>query len=593
MKQACLKLFGLLFIALTITACGGGSEGGGTNGANNGNGIDESNTGGGNPTDVLRGIASQGGPMGQVEIVAVELGSNRGTRAVTNADGSFELNVNGLNRPLKIFATNSRTAESFALTNVAFAAQSVAHINEATHAVTQAMGNTPTAQRQAQLSEAITNALASYLNNSSVNFGSDPNYRADLTGMDGVLGLVRIAFVNGNSILLENRANPTQRVLIDTTTINAPPPVVLPAVSANQSLNILELRDLVHAFEAALQMESSDASKFDAVMHPEFLDEDGFTAADIAAISNAIDLSLERFEILRCFADTTATQDRCLVRIVLRSNAPDSSLDFGNPDFAQVALTDNVDVIVERRSSGTGPGVLKLAGGPFRPFVANTYLLHLTQNNVSDTGGVSANSTRTDLVLNVDTFGNNVQAAQLLRTQNNATTTLLNLARPANGQCVGVPGLVRNPVNNADCSRQFTVTNPGNLEFDSRNGRLGLAIQTGNPQETVQFPFVRVKTGVSVSASYFPSLNTASLQALHAYGQGNSQSGLSIQLSPPIGFNEVCIAADTEALNSDVCVRSTRQVSIPSNVLPPNLSSYVVYTQDNEGNRFARRYNLQ
>jgi hypothetical protein len=603
MNKTCMKIFNCLLVSLAITACGGGDApsapgntageneaGGGNNngGGNNGGG----NDGGGNVGTLLRGVASQGGPMAGVSIVAVELNSQRGASTTTRADGTFELNISNLTPPLKLFASNSRTAESFALTNVAFAGQTVAHINEATHAVTQAMGNNPTQARHALLSDSLVGALSNYVGNSATNFNTDPNYRADSTGIDGVLGQVRLAFV-GNGILLENRTNPTQRVVLDTT-VATPPAVNLPATPANQSVSVAELRNLLLAFEAALAVQSTNASKFDNVLHPDFVDTDGFNAQEIAEISSATNIKLERFEILRCFADTTSTQDRCLVRAMLYANAPDETLDFGNPNFAEVALADKFDVIVERRNTGGVVGPLKIAGGQFRPHAVNSYLLHLTDTTIQAAGTVFASTTRSDLVLNIDPTKSDVRAAQLIRTQNTTTSTLLGLTKPDNGQCAGVTGLVRNPLNSIDCSRQFTPAGLGNLEVDSRDGRLSLALQTSNAAQSIQVPFVRVKSGASVRPAHFPTLSTNSLQALHAYGRATlPPTALNIELSPPNGFNEVCITTDTEEMTPSVCVRKTRQVSIPNNLLPSRRSSYVLYTVDNEGNRFANRYNLQ
>ena len=106
--------------------------------------------------------------------------------------------------------------------------------------------------------------------------------------------------------------------------------------------------------------------------------------------------------------------------------------------------------------------------------------------------------------------------------------------------------------------------------------------------------FVRVKRGASVNSANFPSLNTNSLRALHAYGRAMAPATtLNIELSPPAGFIEVCIAANSDESSPFACVRKTRQVSIPNALLPPRLNSYVLYTTDNEGNRFVQRYSLQ
>lgn len=590
MKRSWLNKYGVLLLATSLAACGGGGGGGdaGGNAGESGTGIDGSNGG-----TVLRGVASRGGPLAGVEVVAVEAGSTRGARATTQADGSFALNVTGLNRPLRLFATNSRTPENFALTSLAFDGQTVAHINEATHAVTQAMGNTPTTAKQQRFGQLLLDSLANYAGNA----------QGETTALDSALAHVRIAFVS-NGILLESRANPSLRATINTTATN-PTPSVLPAVAANQTIDPAQLRDLARNFGAALAVQSSSVSKLDPVMHIDYQDNDGFTAAEVAALSSLINIGVEGVEILRCFADTPETQDRCLVRMVLKTNAFEE-LDFGNPNFAQVEVSDNYDVIVERRSTGLDVGVLKMAGGQFRPYSANTRLQHIAQTSVQADGSLSStNPIRTDLELNVEAASGNVsllpasranqsvRGALLLQTQGENTSSLLSLRRPNIGDCTGVLNLVRNPTNSSDCSYQFTVGNLGNLEASSRNGQLSLGIEINNIAGARLFPFVRVKRGASVSSANIPTLNANSLRALHAYGKAMvPATALNIELSPPAGFNEVCIAANSDETSPFACVRTTRQVSIPNALLPPRLNSYVLYTTDNEGNRFVQRYSL-
>lgn len=581
MKRSWLNKYGALLLAATLTACGGGGgdgAGAGGNAGESGTGVDDSGT-------ILRGVASRGGPLAGIEVLAVEAGSTRGARATTQADGSFALNVSGLNRPLRLFASNSRTPENFALTSLAFEGQTVVHVNEATHAVTQAMGSAPTVAKLQQFNQLLQDSLA--------------NYTGD------ALAHVRIAFV-GNGILLESRANPSLRANIDTTATN-PAPAPLPAVAATQTIDPVQLHDLARNFGAALAVQSSSVSKLDPVMHIDFQDNDGFTAAEVAALSSLIDISVEGFEILRCFADTPTTQDRCLVRMVLKANAFDELMDFGNPNFAQVEASDSYDVIVERRSTGPDAGVLKMAGGQFRPYSADTRLQHLAQTGVQANGGLSSsNPIRTDLELNIEAASGNVsllpasranqsvRGALLLQAQGETTNSLLSLRRPNSGECTGVLNLVRNPSNSSDCSHQFTVGNLGNMEASSRNGQLSLGIEINNIAGARLFPFVRVKRGASVNSAYFPTLNANSLRALHAYGTAMvPPTALNIELSPPAGFNEVCIATSTDDESEFACVRKTRQVSIPNAVLPPRSTSYVLYTTDNEGNRFVQRYSLQ
>lgn len=602
MKRSWLTKYGALILVATLTACGGGGGGGTAAGGNSG----ESGTGvdGNNGGTILRGVVSRGGPLAGIEVLAVETGSTRGARATTQTDGSFALNVTGLNHPLRLFASNSRTPENFALTSLAFEGQTVAHINEATHAVTQAMGSAPTAAKLQQFNQLLQDSLTNYVGNTQGDYFSDANYKADTTGLDGVLTLVRIAFVN-NGILLESRANPSQRASINTTATN-PAPALLPAVAATQTIDPVQVRNLAQNFGAALAVQSNSASKLDTVMHPDFQDNDGFTAAEVAALSSLTGIGVEGFEILRCFADTAETQDRCLVRMVLKINAFEE-LDFGNPNFAQVEVNGQYEVIVERRSTGPDAGVLKMAGGQFRPYSANTRLQHLAQTSVQADGSLSLLSPiRTDLELNIEAASGNVsllpasranqsvRGALLLQTQGQNTNSLLSLRRPNIGECTGVLNLVRNPSNSIDCSHQFTVGNLGNLEASSRNGQLSLGIEINNIAGARLFPFVRVKRGASVSAANFPTLNASSLRALHAYGTAMAPpTALNIELSPPAGFNEVCIATSTDDTSPFACVRKTRQVSIPNAVLPPRSTSYVLYTTDNEGNRFVQRYSLQ
>ncbi|WP_334120292.1 hypothetical protein [Limnobacter sp.] len=579
MERSWLNKYGVLLLATTLTACGGGGAGTSGNTNESGTGVDGNNGG-----TVLRGVASHGGPLAGVEVVAVEANSTRGARATTQADGSFALNVTGLNHPLRLFANNNRTPENFALTSLAFEGQNVAHINEATHALTQAMGSTPTTAKLQQFSQLLQDSLANYT--------------------DDALAHVRIAFV-GNGILLESRANPSLRATIDTTATN-PAPALLPAVTATQTIDPAQLRDLALNFGAALAVQSSSVSKLDPVMHIDFQDNEGFTAAEVAALSNLIDISVEGFEVLRCFADTPDTQDRCLVRMMLKANAFEE-LDFGNPNFAQVEVSDNYDVIVERRSTGPDAGVLKMAGGQFRPYSANTRLQHIAQTSVQADGRLSSiNPIRTDLELNIEASSGNVsllpasranqrvRGALLLQTQGENTSSLLTLRRPNIGECTDVLNLVRNPSNNSDCSYQFTVGNLGNLEAGSRNGQLSVGIEINNIAGARLFPFVRVTRGASVRSANFPTLNANSLRALHAYGTAMAPATtLTIELSPPAGFNQVCIAANSDETSPFACVRKTRQVSIPNALLPPRLNSYVLYTTDNEGNRFVQRYSLQ
>lgn len=589
MKRSWLNKYGVLLLATSLAACGGGGGGdAGGNAGESGTGIDGSNGG-----TVLRGVASRGGPLAGVEVLAVETGSTRGARATTQADGSFALNVTELNRPLRLFATNPRAPENFALTSLAFEDQTVANINEATHALTQAMGNTPTTAKQQRFGQLLLDSLANYAGNA----------QGETTALDSALAHVRIAFVS-NGILLESRANPSLRATINTTATN-PTPSVLPAVAANQTIDPAQLRDLARNFGAALAVQSSSVSKLDPVMHIDYQDNDGFTAAEVAALSSLINIGVEGVEILRCFADTPETQDRCLVRMVLKTNAFEE-LDFGNPNFAQVEVSDNYDVIVERRNTGLDAGVLKMAGGQFRPYSANTRLQHIAQTNVQADGNLSStNPIRTDLELNVEAASGNVsllpasranqsvRGALLLQTQGENTSSLLSLRRPNIGECTGVLNLVRNPTSSSDCSYQFTVGNLGNLEASSRNGRLSLGIEINNIAGARLFPFVRVKRGASVSSANIPTLNANSLRALHAYGKAMvPATALNIELSPPAGFNEVCIAANSDETSPFACVRTTRQVSIPNALLPPRLNSYVLYTTDNEGNRFVQRYSL-
>lgn len=594
MKRSWLNKYGVLLLATTLTACGGG---GGNAGTNNNTGESDTGVDGNNGGTVLRGVASRGGPLAGVEVLAVEAGSTRGARATTQADGSFALNVTGLNRPLRLFATNSRTPENFALTALAFEGQTVAHINEATHALTQAMGSTPTAAKLQQLSELLQDSLVNYA-------GNPNNTPTDTTGLGDALAHVRVAFV-GNGILLESRAKPSLRATINTTTTN-PAPALLPAVAARQTIDPAQLQELARSFGAALAVQSSSVSKLDPVMHIDFQDNEGFTAAEVAAISSLINIGVEGVEILRCFADTPETQDRCLVRMVLKANAFEE-LDFGNPNFAQVEVSDHFDVIVERRSTGPDAGVLKMAGGQFRPYSANTRLQHIAQTSVQADGSLSSiNPIRTDFELNIEAASGNVslmpasranqsvRGALLLQTQGENTNSLLTLRRPNIGECTDVLNLVRNPSNSSDCSYQFTVGNLGNLEASSRNGQLSLGIEINNIAGARLFPFVRVKRGASVNSANFPSLNTNSLRALHAYGRAMAPATtLNIELSPPAGFNEVCIAANSDETSPFACVRKTRRVSIPNALLPPQLNSYVLYTTDNEGNRFVQRYSLR
>lgn len=608
MNRAWLNYIGMLLLAATLTACGGDDNGStpgntaGESGAGNGGNTGGGNTGGGtggngdgNGTGglVLRGVASNGGPMANVEIIAVEANSTRGASTTTQADGSFALNVEGLNRPLRLFATNKRAAESFALTNVVFEGQTVANINEASHAITQTMGTTPSLAKQSQLETVLENSLSNYLPTNAESFVNGAAYRADLTGADGALALVRIAFV-GNGILLEHRANPVQRTIIDTTAA-APAPAVLPAVVNNQTIDPVELNTLVRAFGAALAVNSSTATKFDAVMHPDFQDNDGLNATDVAQASSLAEIGVERFEILRCFTDTATTQDKCLVRIVAKINAFEE-LDFGNPDFAETEVAGNYDVIVERRNGATATPPLKLAGGQYRPYTATSNLQHVIETSVlanGSRGPVSA--IRSDLMLYIDSAANQaVRGASLVRTLNNTTNNLLSLRRPNTGECTGVMNLVRNPTNSTDCSNQFTVSNLNNLEFDSRNGRVNLGFEINNVAQPQQFGFVRVKRGASVNAAFFPNLTAADLQALHAYGRSNAPAtALNIQLTPPNGFNEVCIASDTSIDTDRICTRDARRVNIPNAMLPARLNSYVLFTTDNEGNQFVHRFNLQ
>lgn len=589
------KLVALLLTGM-LMACGGGND---SSGNSTSGGATESGR-----AQTLRGIASWGGPMAGVEIVAIEAGSNRGAVATTQADGSFVLNVEGLNRPLRLFASNTRTAERFAISNIAFDGQTVAHINEATHAITQAMGDTVTQTRQTQLEQVLENSLANYLPASPVDLIKDENYRADLTGVDAALAKVRISFV-GNGILLESRANPTQRTTINTAT-NPLLPAELPATASNQTVDVLELKNLALAFVSTLTINSTNPNKFDAVLHPDFLDSEGYSAAELAEFGGAVDIELERLEVLRCFADTNSIRDRCLVRLMLKTNTFEN-MDFGNPDFAQVKVANKYDLIVERRSTGTNSDSLKFAGGQFRPYSAKTFLLHQAEVNVQVNGSLSnSGNIRSDIALTMEATTNpgidipgalanqNVRGAQLQRMVNGTSTALLSLLRPANSECNGVLNLVRNPLNSNDCSRQFTVNSLNNIELDSRNGHLTLAVQPNSAAPAVQFPFVRVKRGASVSMAYLPRLNENSLRALHAYGRGGvTPPTLNIELSPPTGFNEVCIATDTEENTPSICVRSTRQVSIPNNRLEARQNAYVLYTTDNEGNLFVRRYNLQ
>ena len=613
MKKSWLNNFALLLVVATLAACGGGdgegtapgrttgesdagngntgggNTGGGDTGGGNAGGGD---TGGGNSANMLRGVASKGGPMAGVEIVAIEANSTRGARTTTLADGSFALNVEGLNRPLRLFASNKRAAESFALTNLVFNGQTVAHINEATHAITQAMGNTPSATRQEQFEQVLASSLRTYLGSNAGNFVDAPDYKADSTGADGVLSLVRVVFV-GNGILLENRANPTQRALIDTTVSN-PVPALVPLIASNQTIDPIQLRNLVQAFGAALAVQSVNPSKFDAVLHSDFVDNEGLDATKLAQASSLANIGVDRFEILRCYLDNSQLEDRCMVRVVLRSNAFEESDDFGNANFNQVELTDNYDIMVERRAGTPG---LKIAGGQFYPFAAKTYLQYLAQTNVNANGNLSStNPLRNDLVMNVSTSDNNqtVERALLRQTVGNNLNTLLELTKPGNGQCNGVVNLVRNPTGNADCSRQYTVSNLNTLEVDSRSGRINLEMRSSNRTAPYFFPLVRIKRGVSASDSNIPGLDASSLRALHAYGTGMTPPvALTIQLSPPLGFNSVCIATDLEESTEPVCVREARLITITNDLLPEQRPSYVLYTADNEGNQFVQRYTLQ
>jgi hypothetical protein len=523
---------------------------------------------------MTRGEGVQG-----VEVFAIEANSTRGVTTITAADGSYSLNVTGFARPLRLFASNNKTQESFSLTALAFEGQNEVNISETSHAITQAMGNAPSLTRQNQLAQVLQNSLGNY------------------GGLGASEDLVRIAFAS-NGILLESKANPTQRVTINTTT-NSPSAVVLPAVLATETGDANQFRALVKAFGEALIIQSNNASKLNQVLHADFQDSFGLNASDLASLSNTLaSTRIFGFEILRCFPDTPSTQDSCLLRVYLKVNANDANQDFGNPNFAQVELITHYDLIAERRTQGTDAGQLKLAGGQFRPYAADGYLIHLARTNVQGNGNLSSiNPIQSFYRLNIETSqraNQDIRSAVLLQNTGNTSNTLLSLSRVNGNQCTGVFNLVRNPLNSADCTNLFLVDNVGNLEVASRTGQISLGIQINNSTSNRGFPFVRIKRSVLVNNSYIPSLNASSLRTLHAYGTSTAPaSNLNIELSPPIGFNEVCIAANLEESTQAICVRGTRQVSIPNTLLPPRLNSYVIYTTDNEGNRFAQQYFLQ
>ncbi|HEX4843548.1 MAG TPA: carboxypeptidase-like regulatory domain-containing protein [Limnobacter sp.] len=596
---------------------GSGENGGGTGGGGGNNGGGTGGGGTNTPRVTLRGVAAQGGPLAGVTITVIGAGSNAGTVTTTAANGSYTADVTGLTPPLRVFASSNRTNEAFALTSVAFAGEQVAHINEATHAITQSMGSNPSQARRDQLSTVMQETLTRYFSTYQVtgeagNFFASPSYVPDSLRLDGVFHQVRISYV-GNGILLESRAAPTFRQTIDTR-LNFPVAEPLNMIPGDNDVNPRQLRDAVIEFRDSLLRPGDAPSKLERSLHADFKDNNGLDMAALARLSTERRLTIENHEVLRCYPNTADILDRCMVRLWLKSTRPNPTFDFGNPRFAEVESTEAYDLMIERRPEpsftgvGTITGPIRFAGGQFRPNTANIKLLHMSTVTLGANGSqTTATPTRSLLQLDMQSplgaqtgvsplalANANVRGANLQQTVNNTATTLLGVTRPANGQCTGVGGLVRNPVANADCGNTLAVSDLGALEVQSRNNQLSLAVLLDNVTNPVSVPSVRIRRGASLNDAFFPELNEASRTALHAYGRSNTPpTALNITLTPPTGFNSVCIGTNLSNLDDSVCVRASRAVSIPNAQLPARSPQYYVFTTDNEGHRFVKQYNLQ
>ncbi|MCR2745250.1 hypothetical protein [Limnobacter parvus] len=579
MKNIILKVCAAILLTGLSAACGGGSA-------------DSSKFSEKEDLEMLHGVASNGGPMADIEIVAVENGGGRSAATVTQADGSFELNVTGLDRPLYLTATNKRTADRLVLSSIAFEGQMVANINEASHAITLAMGSNPTQPRQTELHQALISALVNYLPPGQIDFIQDKNYRADFTGADSVLAQVLIEF-DGLGIDLESRADRTRRGVIRAEK-NPIQIINLPATAVDHTVDVVDLRNLLLNYVDALNVASTNPAKFDAVLHPKFVDPDGNSATDLARFGGVKKIEMERFEILHCYQDDNDTQQRCLIRLLLITGTTDK-MDWGNPNIAQLKVTKKYDLIVERRVTEPDGGSLKLAGGQFSPYSAKPFLIQQAEDDLlfddlirRDSGFIP----RIGLTFKLEgTLANqNVREAQLRAGR--FRKTFISLIKPASTECIGVGNLVLNPLNNANCSRHKDLEEPITIDADSRDGAISLFVHPSDSATLIEFPFVRMSRAFRTSD--IPNLNEASLRALYTYGRdGHTATGLDIELSPPASFNEVCISTDIEENSPKVCVRDTRKVKIPSELLPANKDSYVIYSTDQDGHLYSRRYSLQ
>ncbi|HEX4917617.1 MAG TPA: hypothetical protein VFV43_06955 [Limnobacter sp.] len=621
MKLTYKNIFWALLASMALAGCGGGGDGAGSGNVgesgNGGNGGSGGNTGGGNntPRVMLRGVAAQGAPMMGATITVLGSGGNQGVTTKAGADGSYNVDVTALTPPLRVFANSKASNEAFALTSIAFEGETVANINPATHAITQAMGNAASQVKRTQLMAVLQDALRSYLrtylvNEEAANFFADANFVANSDKLDAVFDQVNIAFI-GNGILIENRANRSIRQTIDTT-LNFPLATPLPMATGNTDVNPIQLLNLVQELRDAFAKPTDAPSKMDRALHPDFVDNNGLTAANLALLSVQFKLQIEGHEVLQCFADNAMTQDRCLVRVWVKGTANDPLFDFGNPNFAKVEIAEAQDLMIERRPINTENGVrfgpLRFAGGQFRPYSAYINLLHLAPVNVRANGTqVTAAVTSSFLQLNMPAANasiealwpaaranTNVRGATLQQTVNNVASNLISVSRPANGQCLGIFNMVRNPSANADCGNLVAADDLGALEVNSRNGAIGLNVLLNNVTNPVNFPAVRIKRGAGVNNAFFPNLDENSRIALHAYGRSNTPAtALTITLEPPTGFNQVCIGTSLTSPDDLVCVRERRTVSIPNNLLPARQAQYNLFTADNEGNYFVRQYNLQ
>lgn len=578
--------------AVLLSACGGGGGDSASTPAAGG--------GGGTSPSSVSGVVAGGSPIANATVTITGANSSGSVSTTSGADGSYTANIGALQFPLQISAVNTQNANTTTLRSLALEGQTTANVTPATNAITLAVGNTVTATEIQRVTDLLLAALANYISGADTDFFADATFVANSTGVDEVFDLIDIQFDNAN-VVLQSRVDPAQTTTFDPNTTTAPTPAPKP-VDSNFA-DPVDIKTLVDALGAVLQQSTINGASFSDVLHDDYQDDEGFTPDDLAGELGGGDLSTTGFQILRCFADTSTVFDACYVRVFLEVPVFDQEEDFGNPNFASVRFVESYDILLERRGNATAP--LKFAGGLFKPFAAEAKLFNSNSVQVLANGSTNGNTTvSTGFSLNVPVPPNRASTSNDVSQNVNGmleraelrkdNAALFTLGRAASGVCSGSDSrLVVDPIVGTNCGNQGFGAFVGTLEADSNNNLISIAFYTNSAVDAPivrEARAVRINNPTSSAIASFGTLNQASLAALHSYGTAQTTpASVTITLTPPSGFNSVCISDGGN--NPDICVRSSRQITIPNSMLNGQ-AEYFILTRDNEGNTFQRSYRM-